>query len=168
MQPSATTPAQPTTPPSAATIQTAGTLYTGMLKSNTHYDGSLQLTGSQLLFTDSAGNQVISVAPQQVTKTVVTVESVIFETAGTRYTFIPDSSKGTRAALAVGGAVGLGVAAVKNNSAGLPQWKIALSAAGYNTKDMSMGAIAKWVVPITIGFVVLLFILFVIMGVASE
>ena len=139
-----------------------------MLKSNTHYDGSLELTGSQLLFTDTAGNQVISVTPQQVTKTVVTVESVIFETAGTRYTFIPNSSKGTRAALAVGGAVGIGVAAVKNNSAGLPQWKIALSAAGYGVKDMSMGNMAKWIVPAVIGFVFLLFIAFIILGVASE
>lgn len=159
---------QPTTPPAASTIETSGTLYTGMLKSNTHYDGSLRLIGSQLVFTDTAGNQVINVPPQQVTKTVVTVESVIFETAGTRYTFIPDASKGTRAALAVGGAVGLGVAASKSNAAGLPEWKIALSAAGYSVKDMSMGAMAKWLIPALIAFVFLLMVMYVIVGVASE
>ncbi len=153
---------------SPVTMQSAGRIWAGPFRWSPNYTGTLTLAGNQLTFADQGGNPVVSVTPAQTTSVSVTVGGLTFTSGGVRYSFVPEGARFAQGALVVGGVAGLAAASALSKKAGVPEWQAALTAAGFNPKDMGMGTIAKWVIPITIGFVLLLFIFYVIVGVSSQ
>ena len=155
-------------PAGQVTMQSAGRIYAGPFRWSPNYVGTLSLAGNQLTFTDQSGAAIVSVTPAQTTSVTVTVGGLTFATGGTRYSFVPEGAKFAQVALVTGGVAGLAAASALNKNGGVPEWQAALTAAGFNPKDLGMKTMAKWIVPLTIGFVLLLFIFYVIVGVSGQ